>query len=63
MYLHKQDVKDLQELFDKFPNIETIQVEQETGSGIGSVTTATIETEINGFYGKFTVEISGVENW
>jgi hypothetical protein len=35
----------------------------DNSSGIGSIMTLTVETTVEGLAGKFTVEISGVENW
>ena len=63
MYIHRDDLKKMVEIMDKFPNIETFLVEQDNSSGIGSVTSMTIRTTIEGEEGEFKIEVSGVEGW
>ena len=63
MYLHKQELKKMLEILEKFPEVEIVDVEVDSSSRIGSVTTMKFNTEINGVNGTFEVEISGVENW
>lgn len=63
MYLNRKDIQKIQEVLDKFPNVDRFELEQDNCSGIGSVTTMTFEKEINGVRGSFDVEISGVEDW
>lgn len=63
MYLTKKDVEKMLEVMDRFPEAKSFRLEQEGGSGIGTITTMTIDTNINGYEGEFTVEISGVEDW
>ena len=63
MYIHKRDVEKILEVMNKFPDAESFALAQESSSGIGSVTTLTVRTQVNGFDGDFTIEISGVENW
>jgi len=63
MNIHKRDVEKILEVMNKFPDAESFALAQESSSGIGSVTTLTVRTQVNGFDGDFTIEISGVENW
>lgn len=63
MYLHRDDLKKINEIFEKFPDINVIELTQDNSSGIGSTTSATFDHRSNGFDGSFKVEISGVENW
>ena len=63
MYLNRKDLKKIQDVLEKFPEVENFEIEQESGSGIGSITLMTMFTEFNGVKGSFTVEISGVEDW
>ena len=63
MYLNRKDLEKIKDVLDKFPEIDNFELEQESGSGIGSVTLMTIFTDVNGAKGSFTVEISGVEDW
>jgi hypothetical protein len=48
---------------DKFPEATSFELLQDNSSGIGSVTTLTVHTTVNGLSGEFKTEISGVENW
>lgn len=63
MHLHRDDLIKVLETMRKFPDIETFVLEQDSSSGIGSITNLVIETDINGVSGKFRIEISGVERW
>ena len=63
MYIHKQDVEKILEVMNKFPDARSFALEQDSSSGIGSITTLTVRTQVNGFDGEFKTEISGVDNW
>jgi hypothetical protein len=63
MYLHREDLKRMLEILEQFPDAEVVEVEQDSTSGIGAVTTMRVTTRVNGVEGRFEVEISGIENW
>ncbi len=63
MYLHRDDIKRMMEIFNKFPDVEVAEITQDRSSGIGSHTTMTIETKVNDQPGRFEVVVSSVENW
>jgi len=63
MYLHKDDIAKIAEIFERFPNAEVAEIIQDSSSGIGSHTTMVIEAEVNNVKGRFEVVISSVENW
>jgi len=63
MYLHVDDIKRVQEVLNKFPNVETFEIKNDTSSGIGTHTSIVIQTTVNGVLGEFEVVISSVENW
>ena len=63
MFLHKKDIEEIRSVLKKFPNVETFELDQEGGNGIGTFTTMTFNQEVNGVKGSFSIEISGVENW
>ncbi len=63
MFLHRKDIERIQQVLEKFPDVETFEIEQEGGSGIGTYTHITFSHEVNGLRGSFNVEISGVEDW
>ena len=63
MYITKQDVEKILDVMNKFPEDTTYCLESDSSSGIGSTITLTLQTTVEGFAGKFTVEIAGVEDW
>lgn len=63
MYLTRKDIDAILDVLAKFPQIETFKLEQDSSSGIGSITTMAFDVEMNGVDGNFAVEIDGVENW
>jgi hypothetical protein len=63
MHLSKEEVLKILEVMEKFPEAGCFELKQDNNSGIGSITTLTVFTEINGCEGQFTIEISGIENW
>lgn len=63
MYLHRDDITKIQEILDKFPEVETFEIKNDTSSGIGAHTTIVIQTKINDVPGEFETVISSVENW
>lgn len=63
MFLHRDDLKKINEIFEKFPDVEVVELRAESGGGIGTNLYATFKHTANGMEGCFEVEISGVENW
>lgn len=63
MILHRKDIEKINDILEKFPDLITFEIEQESSSGIGSSTCITFVQEINGHRGSFSVEISGVDDW
>ena len=63
MILHKKDIEKIKEVLEKFPEVETFEINSDHSSGIGAYVTMTIEHEVNGMRGSFNIEISGVEDW
>jgi hypothetical protein len=63
MYLHREDLKKMLEILEKFPDVAVVNVESDTSSGIGSHTTMQIVTTVNGIGGTLEVVVSSVENW
>ena len=63
MYLHRDDLLSIIEFIDKF-DVDVVDIEVDSSSGIGSIVTATINNvSINGTEVSVSKEISGVENW
>ncbi len=63
MILHKEEIEKIKEVLDKFQDVETFELEQTGGNGIGTILTMTFAQEVNGMRGSFEVEITGVEDW
>ena len=63
MYLHRDDVARMMEIFNKFPEVEVAEIQQDSSSGIGSHTTMIIDTKVNDEHGRFEIVVSSVENW
>lgn len=63
MIVHRKDIKKIQEVLDKFQDVEVFEIEVDSRSGIGSIMTMTFAQEVNGMRGSFDIEISGVEDW
>ena len=63
MYLNRKDLEKIQDILAKFPEVEHFELVQDSGSGIGSVTSVVFTQQVNGYTGLFEFEISGVENW
>jgi hypothetical protein len=63
MILHRKDIEKIKSVLDQFPDLDIFEIEQDSSSGIGSVTTITFARELNSHRGSFTIEISGVEDW
>jgi hypothetical protein len=63
MYLCREEVVKILDTMDKFPKATSFELLQDSQTGIGSVTSLIVHTNINGLDGEFKTEISGVENW
>lgn len=63
MILHRKDIEKIAEILEKFPTVQTFELEQESGGGIGTYTHMTFTQEVNGQKGSFNIEIAGVEDW
>jgi hypothetical protein len=63
MYITKEEVERILEVMAQFPEVDKFELDQDNSSGIGSLTTLTVHTTINSIKGKFTIEISNLEDW
>ena len=63
MYLNREDIKKIADTLEKFKEVDVFELEQDSSSGIGSVTTMYFSHKVNDVLGRFAVEISGDENW
>ena len=63
MKITKNEVERILEVISQFPEIRQFELDQDNSSGIGSLTTLIVSTTINSIKGKFTIEISNLEDW
>jgi len=63
MNITKKEVERILEVISQFPEVRQFELDQDNSSGIGSLTTLIVHTTINGIKGKFTIEISNLEDW
>ena len=63
MILTRKDAYKILDVLNKFEDVNLFELEQDSSSGIGSVTTMSFSKELHGVEGAFTVEIAGVEDW
>ena len=63
MYITKEEIKKILAVMDEFPDARSYKLESDNSSGIGSITTLTMEIEIKGHNALVTLEIAGVETW
>jgi hypothetical protein len=63
MFITRKDVEKILEIIDKFPDATSYRLQNENQSGIGSIFSLIIDTNINNTDVEVKVEISGVEDW
>ena len=63
MKITKKEVERMLEVMAQFPEVDKFELDQTNSSGIGSLTTLIVHTTINCIEGKFTIEISNLEDW
>ena len=63
MFLNRKDIEKIKDILDRCPDLDIFELEQDSSSGIGSLTTMTFAREINGLRGSFEIEVSGSEEW
>lgn len=63
MILRRKDIAKIQEVLNKFPDILFFEIHESEQTGIGSIISMTIHTQIEGIYGKFITDINSVEDW
>lgn len=63
MHITKKEVEKILTVMEEFPDAKNYRLQADNSSGIGSILTLTINTDLNGRNVDVVVEISGVENW
>ena len=63
MFLTRKDIEKIKDVLDQFPDLDIFELEQDSSSGIGSITSMTFAREINGLRGSFEIAVSSIEDW
>lgn len=64
MFLHRDDLESILEFMNSFPEYDTVEVQSDSSSGIGTIITAVLHhVDVNGHRVSISKEISSVENW
>jgi hypothetical protein len=63
IFLRIEDVNKIRSVLEKFPEVQSFELTQDRGSGIGSVLSISFYTKLNDIEGTFTTELSGTEDW
>ena len=62
MFLRREELEAALELMNRF-ECNTVELVQETGSGIGSILNAHLPVTVADTAGTYVVEITGVKDW
>jgi hypothetical protein len=63
MYLHREDIKLIQDILNEMPSVQSFRLESDNDSGIGSALTMIVQSEMFGKKVDVTFEINGVDKW
>ncbi len=63
MYITKQEVEKILAVMNEFDDARSYRLEADNSSGIGSILTLNMDTDINNRPATVKVDISGVESW
>lgn len=63
IWLNRGDVKDINMVLQKFPEIERFQLEETGDNGIGTCIDMIFDTEVNGIKCKMVVPIADESTW
>ncbi len=66
IYLNKRELKKILEVIESVHpdgEFDSVKITSEGDSGIGTIVTATINVQINGYNGEFTTVISDEKDW
>lgn len=59
----KEELTEILEVLEKFPEVEKIEVEYDNNNGIGYILKISFPYVVNGVATTQTVEITGVDQW
>jgi len=61
--LTREDLTSILDIFNKFPEVHSLEVTVDHGSGIGANVTVALNTTINDYSGTFEIDITDVSTW
>jgi hypothetical protein len=61
--LTRDDLVTIKDIFDKFPEVHSLEVTVDHGSGIGAAVTVALNTTINDYSGTFEIDITDISTW
>jgi hypothetical protein len=61
--IQKEELTEILAVLDKFPEVDTVEVEYDNNSGIGYILKISFPYVVNGVATTQTVEITGVDQW
>lgn len=63
IFLRIEDMKKIQSVLEKFPEVHVFELTQNRESGIGSTLSISFSIKLKDIEGEFTTELSGTEDW
>lgn len=61
--LNRNDLVTINDIFDKFPELYSLELTVDHSSGIGASVTVTLDTTINDYTGTFEIDITDTSTW
>lgn len=61
--LTRDDLVTIKDIFDRFPEVHSLEVTVDHSSGIGAAVTVALNTTINDYSGTFEIDITDTSNW
>ena len=61
--LNRNDLVTINDIFDKFPELYSLELTVDHSSGIGANVTVTLNTIINDYPGTFEIDITDTNTW
>ena len=61
--LERHEFNEIAEIMEKFKAVNYLEIEVESVSGIGKVTTLTIPNSVDGISGQFVITITDENDW
>ena len=59
----RDDIQEIVKILEKFPGATYVELEKDSGSGIGYILKAAVPLEVDGTVGTFTTNITDETSW